>query len=483
MMTMSDQLTKRPLDAMPFECQQCGCLITLDASFESVSRAEAKLLVSKVPKLQFRGPSLPTHFIPKSRLALYQNVSENNHIKAAITQDYTKLEGSASENLGQSFVYISESKETDVDQAQGRDDNKEANAWDTQLPDFSKIKTLNQVFEILSTNQDVAHPMCCECSDLLTDNYKLKFDLSQREKEYYMTFLRKLKDQDVNISSENQILGEALNQATQDVKELEILEHERLNQLELSERKNRELKSQLESLEELLNESQSNQLNRIHQMKNTLSLNLQGKQRKLDQAKALYQNQIDHLDELRKFNVFHKLYEILFEDDYGQINGFRLGYKVPWAECNVALGQIVLLLFFLQKRLEIVLENYKLVPLGSKSYVVKQLLSHPELGRGSRNGSVLPLYSTSEFTLGKLFNFNKLDISMMALLEILSQFEAQLVRRDSGLAFPYKTTPKNGTLGGKSVRVTSNGQWTEACRYLLVNMKWILGYASAQQSD
>lgn len=468
---------------MTFHCQKCSSEILLDPSFQHISRAQAKLLVSKVPQPLSHISSLPAQFIPQDRLEKYQQVAQVGDETAPFYENHLQLEIPGSNDLDQSFVYISDSEEADTTTHQHDKTDPPHSSFEDQLPDFSKIKTLNQVFDILLINQDVGQPMCSECSDLLTENYKLKFDQSQREKEYYISFLRKLKDHENNSLETAKPLENDLKSAATDVKNLVLSEKDKLNELEALEAKNKELKTKLESLNKQLNDTNNNQLSEIYQMKNTLNLNLQEKQRKLDQTKALYHKQLNHLDELRKFNVYKRLFDILFDADYGMINGYRLGYKVPWPEFNVALGQIIQMLQFLKGRLGIVLENYKLVPLGSKSYVVKQPHPSSENSKTPKANSILQFYSSNEFTLGKLFNFNKLDVSMMALLDIVSQFEARLSDNDSELTLPYKASLMGGTLGGKSIRVTSNGQWTESCRYLLVNLNWILSYASAQQED
>lgn len=69
---------------------------------------------------------------------------------------------------------------------------------------------------------------------------------------------------------------------------------------------------------------------------------------------------------------------------------------------------------------------------------------------------------------------------MIALLDIVHQLEMNLLKRDEELALPYTMDVGHGMIGGKSIRVTSNSQWTESCSLLLINLKWMLSYASAQ---
>lgn len=454
---------------MTLHCQNCNSPIRLDESLQSPTRAQVNSLLSKAhtgAALQVASPAL---FIPKDRLHIYQTAAKGA-LEPLFTKDATELRLSPDES-GQSYVYISDAVENGTSTPQNAEEDTEG-----QLPDFSKIRTLNQVFEILLTNLDVTHPMCTDCSDLLTENYKMKFDQSQREADYYLTFLKKLKAREAALESQGVAAKELRDD---DLSDITAVEQKKLQELENLEQQNRELEQQLRDLNEQL-ERETAKVREVYDLKNELDLSLQEKEDELELAKALYQMQLNQLDELRKFNVYLRLFNILFEEKAGRINGFRLGYKVPWPECNVALGQVLLLLSFLMKRLAITIPDYKLVPLGSKSYIVKLGPADAEHGNKPRSSSVHYLYSSNEFTLGKLFNFNKLDVSMLALLDILAQFEKKLIELDAELSFPYEISLRRETVGNKSIRVTSNGQWTDACKNLLVNLNWILSYASAQ---
>lgn len=461
---------------MAFYCQNCKAPIALDTSLRNISKAQTKFLLSKTGKPPALAPLAPARYIPHDRLALAAEVLQNESGNALVQHDYSSFK-SESYDSQKSYVFLSDTEDGD-NAPFDHERSPDSDTRTEQLPDFSKINSLNQVFQILSTNENVDHPMCAECSHLLTSNYKLKFDQSQREKELYVGFLRKLKESD-GFGTET-ALDQKLTESHSEYVELRLLEHDKLAELQGLEETYDELVAQLKELEVTLDHLNSHELNEIIRLKNSLSMELLVKQNKLDQTKALYQKHLNHLDQLRSLNIFTRLFDILFpkEDNYGRINGYRLGYRVPWPEINVALGQVVLLLVFLQRRLLLTLELYKLVPMGSKSYIVKKSTSATESGERTKTTSVLQLYSSNEFTLGKLFNFNKVDVSMMALLDVLSQVESKLVSLDEDLQLPYQIGPKHDTIGGKSIRVTSNGQWTESCRYLLIDLNWMLTYVS-----
>lgn len=473
---------------MLFHCQQCNAPIALDSSLESLTKGQMDILLRKSEKMNEIPKPKPTSYIPEDRLNLAIKALSLGNNDPHISLDFTDSEDSTSESK-QTYVYVSDGEtETDIarkDLNAGHisDPQEESELYgDGQLPEFSKVKSLSRVFSVLSSNQDVNFPMCLDCAQLLSENYKLKFDQSQREKEYYMTFLKKMKEREFSMDMTGDAMNTVMNDSINELRQLEQLQDSKLKELETLESTYSDLNTQLNSLSQELDNLNVGKLEEVAKLRNSLNLELSVKQNKFDKAKALYQKQLDYLDELRSLNIYTKLFSILFEDKWGRINGFRIGYKVPWPEINVALGQIVQLITFLQKQLSVNLHSYELIPLGSKSYILKDVVgSNDSTGNlPSKNHSVLPLFSSNEFTLGKLFNFNKLDVSMMALLDIVSQLELRLMNLDNELELPYKISAKHDSIGGKSIRVTSNGQWTEACRYLLIDLNWILAYVSAQ---
>ncbi|RCK58880.1 Autophagy-related protein 6 [Candida viswanathii] len=202
----------------------------------------------------------------------------------------------------------------------------------------------------------------------------------------------------------------------------------------------------------------------IFSVEEQLQLELNEKNKKLEQSKAAYDVQLDHIDKLRNLNIYNQIFNIS---------------AIVKTKINAALGQIVLLLVFLIKRLNLKLTSYKLVPLGSQSQIIK-FNSHENDDGSGKSKTVLNLYSSDEFSLGKLFNFNKLDVALIALLDIVSIIEHKLLTIDPEIVLPYKI--QKDTIGGKSIRVTSNSDWTSSCKFLLTNLNWILTFVSVHTS-
>lgn len=285
-----------------------------------------------------------------------------------------------------------------------------------------------------------------------------------------------MQDQKLNLYLNGEVkkhLDENLHQSLNEFKRLTELEKKQLSELRELEATRRELESQSRINKEELVSINHDKVNDILRLRNELQLDLGDKQTKLEQLKASYNIHLNHIDNLRNSNIYKLMFDIKIDDKYAMINGFRIGFKIVLPEVNAALGQIVLLLTLIIKRLDLRLTSYKLVPMGSQSHIVKFTDSE----NGTRLKKILNLYSSDEFTLGRLFNFNKMDVAMIALLEIVALIEMQLKTIDTEIELPYKIY--KDTIGGKSIRVTSNSEWTHSCKNLLTCLNWILTFISA----
>lgn len=514
-------------------CQKCDSPIVLDDSLVNLTSAQLNLLINKTndENINKNNKQLlkldPLDFIPLDRLKLYNEINSQNPQPIVIENIIDEpIEQASSLNSNHSYVMVSDSENShkiDHDEQSKSNNEDKQNKNDKNVNSKNhidddpsntisgRINTLQNIFKVLSSNQQIDHPLCLDCSNLLTENFKLKFDQTQREKDYYLTFLKKLKDRDNNISAHINLdeLDSKLKNAIHEYEDLQKQESRELNELKELENTKKSLDDQLNELNHEYTMLNKNELYSVLKLKNELSLELKQKANKLEQSKSLYQMHLNNLDKLRTLNIYNRLFDISIDenDEYGTINGFRLGYKVPWSEVNAALGQIVLLLVFIIKRLELNLIDYRLIPMGSRSQIVKvsydsddkqqdenlassispnstsasNVLSQQNVKPKpkAKSKTLLNLYSTNEFSLGKLFNFNKLDVSMIALLNILSQIESKLKDIDQEIELPYTISKKNDFIGGKSIRVTSNGEWSNSCKFLLTNLNWILAYTSA----
>ncbi|WLF80124.1 Vacuolar protein sorting-associated protein atg6 [Lodderomyces elongisporus] len=523
-------------------CGECDTPVTLSDTLRRLNESQLKLLINTTQNKEFQKADNerlndlnPSDYLTKEKLDLYNQLPRN--AKPMYIKSYFESEDeeddeddndedqeeeeeddddddndddddgthgafrstrSNSNTNSDTNSYLVVSENDDLEEANGVQEGNRAtsNINNLDLEDeenyeikiSSRIKTLNKIFRILSNTQDIDHPLSENCANLLIENYKLKFDQSQKEKEQYLSFLKKLKLQDSKLNlhdeqghvrtsfGDDESLDNNLKQTLEEYKLLTQKEQDGLQELKKLESTRTQLEQQISKSENELEDIKTSQLDKIMRLRNELQLNISDKQTKLDQLKASYQLHLNHIDELRNFNIYKLMFDINLDEKYGMINGLRIGYKIVWPEVNAALGQISLLVAFILRRLHLKLEAYKLVPMGSQSHIVK-FTKHED---GSRSKKILNLYSSDEFTLGRLFNFNKMDVSLIALLEILSIISIKLRELDTDIELPYKI--KNDSIGGKSIRVTSNSEWTQSCKLLLTNLNWMLIFVQAHTS-
>ncbi|KAI5957402.1 atg6 [Candida margitis] len=487
-----------------YTCSECDNQVILDDSLKRLNPSQLNLIVNTKQNKEFdkvENEQLselnPRDYLSTDKLELYSQLPKQ--AKPMHYKNYFDSEDERSDEESDSHLTKSNSN-SDInsylvvdEEDNGSDAEKQTEPVEEEegfeLRLSSRIKVLENIFNILSNTQDIEHPLSHDCANLLLENYQLKFDQSQKEKDQYLAFLKRLKMQDqrlnlyqedgkVKVQLDVQELEKNLQQSLNEFKRLTDLEQDRLSELRELEFTRRGLESRVRSNEEELKSINNNQVNDILRLRNELQLDLGDKQTKLEQLKASYNIHLNHLDNLRSSNIYKLMFNIKIDDKYAMINGFRIGYKIVWPEVNAALGQIVLLLTLITKRLDLRLKNYKLVPMGSQSHIVK--FTDVE-ENGARQKKILNLYSSDEFTLGRLFNFNKMDVAMIALLDIVALVELQLKKIDAELELPYKIF--KDTIGGRSIRVTSNSEWTQSCKNLLTCLNWILTFVSANTTS
>lgn len=138
----------------------------------------------------------------------YEDEEQNNQQQ--------KLHDSGFTSDSNSYLVLNESDEFKENIKNSHDGDDTEDRSTDERNDFrmsTRIKTLNKIFAILSNNQEIDHPLSEDCAKLLIENYQLKFDQSQKEKETYLSFLRKLKDKDsqLNLFNEDDENNEIVN--------------------------------------------------------------------------------------------------------------------------------------------------------------------------------------------------------------------------------------------------------------------------------
>ncbi|XP_071552320.1 beclin-1-like protein [Panulirus ornatus] len=171
------------------------------------------------------------------------------------------------------------------------------------------LKVATGLYDLVSSNSDIDHPLCEECTDALLDLMDTTLSRTQRQAQMSQQLLASLTDMpDTDVT--------ALENELKNVSCIDIFVSS--------------LKSQL----------------------------------------SYTQNQ---LERLKKTNVFNTTFHIWHSGHFGTINNLRLGRlptaPVSWQEINAAWGQTVLLLASLARKIGLKFSKYRLVPFGNHSYI------------------------------------------------------------------------------------------------------------------
>ncbi|XP_004690833.1 PREDICTED: beclin-2 [Condylura cristata] len=329
-------------------------------------------------------------------------------------------------------------------------------------------KFTGDIFDILSSEKDVDHPLCQNCTDRLLEQLDTEITITESESQSYRCLLESKQEAGPD---ETEALQDAL-------KELELEEARLVQELEEVERSRDTAAAELEAAQaetEML-EQQEILDQREHSFLQWQHLELLDELRSVENQLCHAQNQQARLE---KTNIFRATFEICEDGPLGIINNFRLGSlpraHVCWSEINAAWGQTALLLLALSNAIGLKFQRYQLVPRGSHSYL-KPL--------SAEDAVELPLFRGGGTSRSVDDQF---DRAMMAFLDCMHQFKEEAGKGKVGLCFPYRIHVEKGLMeepGGSrkfySIRTYRNTeeQWTKALKLMLINFKWSLDWVS-----
>jgi beclin 1 len=177
------------------------------------------------------------------------------------------------------------------------------------------------------------------------------------------------------------------------------------------------------------------------------------------------------LRKLKRMSLIKEGFYIHLESPQGfaSINGLRLARpSVPWGEVNAALGFLCLLFDVLIKKLNITLCNYRLLPRGSFSVLIKK-----------SDKSVLELYADeSAGGISRFLTGRKFDSAMTALVQVFSEIVSHIQISDAGFKIPHAIEDSEGKVDGLSVglQFNSDENWSQAMKMLLANVKTVVDH-------
>ncbi|NP_001254561.1 beclin-1 [Gasterosteus aculeatus] len=429
-----------------FVCQRCCQPLKLDTSFNVLDRVTIQDLIA------------PLVTVTPSKQA-DRNVGET-------APEETFVENKQD---GVSRKYIPPARVMSTESANSFTLIGEASDGGTMENLSRRLKVTSDLFDIMSGQTDVDHPLCEECTDTLLDHLDTQLNITENECQNYKQCLELLSH--LQVEGEETLLAE-LRQLNEEeealVQELEAVEEQRaavsqdLNQSRVH--------SQQLDTEELQYQKEYSEFKR--------------QQLELDDELKSVEHQMRYcqiqLDRLKKTNVFNATFHIWHSGQFGTINNFRLGrlpsVPVEWNEINAAWGQTVLLLHALANKMGLRFQRYRLVPYGNHSYLESLTDKSKEL----------PLYCSGGL---RFFWDNKFDHAMVAFLDCVQQFKEEVEKGDTGFCLPYRMDVEKGKIedtggsgGSYSIKTQFNSeeQWTKALKFMLTNLKWGLAWVTSQ---
>lgn len=409
--------------AVYFECQRCFQPLKLDDSFNSLGEHILAEL------------TLPIHTHPDVDLES-QATSFDNYINPCRLSD--------SGNGTNGFMLIS----------------------DTTEEISNRFKIQAALFDTLSGNSNIDHPLCDECTDALVDLLSQETKLTEDDYRDYCKYLQKLEKEqfEPRLQDLQKELQEHKSEEQQLLRQLDELRQEEMATLEA-------IRVQEERAALLAKDEEECCKQYMKHRKEALYAD--DEDRSLDCQLSYTQSQ---LERLRKTNVFNATFHIWHDGHFGTINNFKLGRlpsnPVDWSEINAAWGQTALLLSALARKLNLSFEKYKLVPNGNHSFI-------EVIGEQKE----LPLFVTGGI---RYVWDTKFDSGMVAFLDCLQQFKEKVEKSEGNFRLPYVMNKgkiedsSSNTNYSIKIKLNSEEQWTKALKFMLTNLKWSLTWVSAQ---
>lgn len=479
------------------KCQNCKLPLKIDSSLLDLSLAQKDLLVSST------NDYAPAKYrIPQDRLQRLDKLVYPKDLKLPKSEldSYVFLHDDSKRNGPLNDSSVETSTQTLLAR---RDDDSGDEQLDEDLQHgyhsassrtlSTQVSALANVFNILSSKNNIDYPVCQDCCNLLIQRLQSEYDDAIRERDTYTQFLSRIEkqrqvpqtDRTGAISEEGAKLQAERESLFQNLLKLEKRDEE-LDEHIAELEKQLENKKRLE-VEELGREN----MQELEQMEFS---------REVHSLKKQYELALNNLDKLRKVNIYNETFKISHEGPFGIINGLRIGgfdgVRVPWQEINAALGQIVFLFATITTALKMRMDGYKLRPMGSYSKISK-------FKDDTQEWETYEAYSSDGFKLGKLFRKEtSLDKAMECLLEVVQIMATWLARTSSGnheqgsnnastaesggdeafdIELPY--IMHKDKINGESVKLFGGKptiEWTTAMKCLLTNAKWLLAFSSSR---
>ncbi|XP_012658339.1 beclin-1 [Otolemur garnettii] len=408
---MEGSKTSNSTMQVSFVCQRCSQPLKLDTSFKILDRVTIQELTA---------PLLTTAQVkPGETQEEEANSGEEPFIETrqdGVSRRFIPPARMMSTESANSFTLIGEASDGGTMENLSR-----------------RLKVTGDLFDIMSGQTDVDHPLCEECTDTLLDQLDTQLNVTENECQNYKRCLEILEQMNEDDSEQLQM----------ELKELALEEERLIQELEDVEKNRKIVAENLETVQaeaERLDQEEAQYQREYSEFKR--------QQLELDDELKSVENQMRYaqmqLDKLKKTNVFNATFHI-------------------WEDSCIH--------FCLHLH-----SRYRLVPYGNHSYLESLTDKSKEL----------PLYCSGGL---RFFWDNKFDHAMVAFLDCVQQFKEEVEKGETRFCLPYRMDVEKGKIedtggsgGSYSIKTQFNSeeQWTKALKFMLTNLKWGLAWVSSQ---
>ena len=462
---------------------------------EDLNPASFKILADAAPTLEPRAPVAPRSAAARERKERYEEVSQS----AGPPVHKRNLSGTTPKTPSKlapdmSYIMLSESQiapEGPAEMIQTPTKKKPSSKKseprkeivDEDLSFAQQRETITRLFEILSARSDIDHPICSECTEMVLDGMQKRQAGVIRERDAYVDFLKKAQD---DVPTE-----EEMAKTRNDLEDAQKREKQALSELEALEAEKAKMEEEIAALDAEAEELDGEE-ERFWRERNAFTAELTAFQEERDSLQSQLAHDAKLLETLQRTNVYNDTFRIGHDGHFGTINGLRLGRlpdkPVEWPEINAAWGQTLLLLFVVSEKLGYKFQDYKLMPVGSTSKIIRYDHRQQQGADHKPKGTVFELYSSGNISLGLGLFHAKFDDAMVAFLDCVrlvgehverTTRAASVNERPAPLKMPYDI--HKDKIGEASIRLGNFGQdeqWTKACKYTLTCCKFLLAHAS-----
>ncbi|XP_053115237.1 beclin-1 isoform X4 [Hemicordylus capensis] len=381
-----------------FVCQRCSQPLKLDTSFK---------VLDKVTIQELTAPLLTTAPVKpgdaqEEETTLTEEVFVENR-QDGVSRRFIPTARMMSTESANSFTLIGEASDGGTMENLSR-----------------RLKVTGDLFDIMSGQTDVDHPLCEECTDTLLDQLDTQLNITENECQNYKRCLEILEQMNEDDKEKLQL----------ELKEFALEEERLIEMLEDVEQKRKAMANDVEKVRA--------------------------------EAERLDQEEVEH------------------SGQFGTINNFRLGrlpsVPVEWNEINAAWGQTVLLLHALANKMGLTFQRYRLIPYGNHSYLESLTDKSKELPLYCSGG--LRFFWDNKFDHAMVAFLD----CVQQFKEEVEKGETRFCLPYRMDVEKGKIEDTGGSGGSYSIKTQFNSeeQWTKALKFMLTNLKWGLAWVSSQ---